>query len=81
MFFQKMVPLMNLNPLNDVTINVTHGGNTQSASYANHAGEAPLFNSSFYNNSVILSTDQNSVKAIASYNASLNVTVGQTTCK
>src|SRR5579875_1372328 len=71
----------NLNPLDDVTISVTHGGETQSVSYTNYAGEAPLFNSSFYNNSVILSTDQNSVKAIASYNASLNVTVGQTPCK
>jgi hypothetical protein len=70
-----------LNPLDDVTITVIYGGKTQSVSYSDYAGEAPLFSSSFFHNSVILSTNQNSVNAIASQNASLNVTVGYTTCK
>lgn len=70
-----------LNPLDDVTITVIYGGKTQSVSYSNYAGEAPLLSSSFFHNSVILSTNQNSVNAIASQNASLNVTVGYTTCK
>ncbi len=73
--------IMSLNPLDDVTITVIYGGKTQSVSYSNYAGEAPLFSSSFFHNGVILSTNQNSVNAIASQNASLNVTVGYTMCK
>jgi hypothetical protein len=72
--------VMNLNPLDDVIITVTHGNNAQSVSYGNYASEAPLFSNSFFHNDVILSTNQNSVNAIASHNVFLNITVAQT-CK